>query len=65
MKYNSEHKSYVLKFEIKDDFIAKYKPQTVGAPHHQEYWIPAEALAEFNNNLIGLISVFRVFEESS
>jgi hypothetical protein len=29
--------------------------QTVGGRVHQEYWIPAEDLAEFNRNIVGLI----------
>jgi len=64
LKYNAEHKSYVLKFEVRDDFIRKYKPRTVGASYHEEYWIPAEELDEFNNNIVGQIGVYRVFEET-
>ena len=29
----------------------------VGASYHQEFWIPAEDLAEFNGHIIGKIEV--------
>jgi hypothetical protein len=38
-------------------FISKYELHTVGAHYHQEYWIPAEKLDDFNNNIIGDIEV--------
>jgi hypothetical protein len=62
LKYNSEHKSYVLKFGINDAYIANYEVQTVGASYHQEYWIPAEEVDAFNKNIIGTIEVARIFE---
>lgn len=48
---------YVTRFRVRTDFLARYDVQTVGARHHQEYWIPAEELAEFNANLVGPIDV--------
>jgi hypothetical protein len=33
----------------------------VEASRHQEYWIPAERLAEFNGNIVGLIEVISSF----
>ena len=48
---------YVLKFNIKDVYISKFQVQTVGKSYHQEYWIPSEELDEFNNNIIGVISL--------
>lgn len=48
---------YVTTFEIDDNFISKYTVQTVGASYHQEFWIPAEELEEFNRHIIGQICV--------
>lgn len=48
---------YVLKFEVDDKYISQYDVQTVGASYHQEYWIPAEKLDEFNRQIIGKIEV--------
>ena len=48
---------YVTTFEIDDSFISRYSVQTVGASYHQEFWIPAEDLEEFNRNITGRIEV--------
>jgi hypothetical protein len=48
---------YVTRFAVKTDFLARYEIQTVGGSLHQEYWIPAENLPEFNRNIVGLIEV--------
>jgi hypothetical protein len=53
---------YVVRFEVNLDFIARYEVRTVGASVHQEYWIPAEDLAEFNRNITGRIEVVAVFQ---
>jgi hypothetical protein len=29
----------------------------------QEYWIPAEGMAEFNRNIVGLIEVIREYRK--
>jgi hypothetical protein len=54
-------KGYVLKFVVDGEFLSRYQVQTVGARHHEEYWIPAEELATFNRNIIGAIEVVQVF----
>ncbi len=53
----SGHKGYVTRFKIDDAFISRYKVHTVGASYHQEYWIPAEELEEFNRHLLGKIEI--------
>ncbi len=59
---SSGYKGYVTKFEVADDFIKRYKIQTVGAGYHQEFWIPAEELDAFNKHIIGKIEVIKCFE---
>src|SRR5687767_10022887 len=56
-KYNRDRRGYVTRFQVDTDFLARYEVQTVGASHHQEYWIPAEELEEFNQNIVGEIEV--------
>lgn len=53
----SGYAGFVTKFEVDDDFLARYEPQQVGSIQHQELWIPAEELAEMNAHIIGLITV--------
>ncbi len=51
----------VTKFEVKKDYLDKFEIQTVGSYICQEYWIPAEQLEEFNNNIVGKIDVIAEF----
>jgi len=46
---------------VKSDFLSRYPVQTVGSREHQEYWIPAEELDEFNANIVGKIEVVATF----
>jgi len=48
---------YVTKFQINRDYAKKFKVMIVGSLLHQELWIPAEELDEFNENIIGEIEV--------
>ena len=57
MKYNAAKCGYVTRFQVRSTFLQRYEVQTVGGSEHQEYWIPAEDLEEFNRNIIGDIEV--------
>jgi hypothetical protein len=52
---------YVTRFAVRAAFLARYEVRTVGSSKHQEYWIPAEELDEFNRNIVGLIGVIAEF----
>jgi hypothetical protein len=52
---------YVLRFQVDAVYLSRYDVQTAGARIHQEYWIPAEDLDEFNRHIIGLIEVIGEF----
>jgi hypothetical protein len=56
-KYNSVACGFVTKFEVRDDYVRRFEVQTVGARIHQELWVPAEELEEFNRNILGPITV--------
>ena len=51
----------VTTFHIDGDYASRFEPQTVGADHHQEFWVPADELPEFNAHIIGPIGVTDVF----
>jgi len=55
---------YVLRFHIETGYLAQFTVQTAGARIHQEYWIPAEELAEFNRHIVGLIEVVSEFRSN-
>ena len=46
---------------VREEFIAKYPIQPAGDSMHQEFWIPAEALVTFNQNILGEIEVITEF----
>lgn len=52
---------YVTRFQARTDFLSRYEVHTVGSSIHQEYWIPAEALDEFNRSIVGKIEVIAEF----
>lgn len=62
-KYNAERCGYVTRFSVRASFLRQYQMQTVGASEHQEYWIPAEDLDEFNRNIVGKIEVIAEFRQ--
>jgi hypothetical protein len=58
----SGYVGYVTRFQVDRPFADKYEVQTVGASMHQELWVPAEELPEFNDNIVGKIEVIAKFE---
>src|ERR1700704_2286227 len=53
---------YVTKFAVKAEYVRKFEIQNVGGEIHNELWVPAEELEEFNNNIVGQIEVTREFK---
>lgn len=60
-KYNADKLGYVTKFEVRKEFLDNYEVKIVGGKTHEEYWIPAEDLEEFNQNIVGNIEVIAEF----
>ena len=61
VKDTSDHKGYVTEFDVDDDYCSKFQIQTVGRSYHQELWVPADELEDFNKHIIGTIKVITVF----
>jgi len=57
----SDYMGYVTRFQVDATYLSKYALKQVGGKSHTEYWIPAEALEEFNSNIVGPIQVIRRF----
>jgi len=53
---------YVTRFALRKAFASQYPTRTVGNSVHQELWVPAEELAELNNNIVGLIEIIAEFK---
>lgn len=61
VKYNEDHRGYVTRFEVDDEYVEQFDVQQVGDTYHQELWIPAEQLEEFNRHIVGKIEVILEF----
>lgn len=52
---------YVTQFEVEEAYLAQFEVQNVGGHTHNELWIPAEELEQFNAHIIGEITVIETF----
>jgi len=48
---------YVVRFRVQTEFLNKFEIHVVGSSAHQEYWIPAEELADLNASIAGKIEL--------
>ena len=60
----SGYVGYVTRFAVRIAFLDRYAVRTVGARVHQELWVPAEELDEFNRHIVGLIQVVASFRRA-
>jgi hypothetical protein len=56
---------YVTRFEINASFAARYPRRIAGSSIHEELWVPAEELDEFNNHIVGQIEVIAEFHREN
>ena len=56
---------FVTRFDVRRDFLLHFEKQIVGGRKHEEYWIPAEQLADFNDAIVGKIEVIAEFRRES
>jgi hypothetical protein len=52
---------YVTKFDVDADYVARFERRIVGGREHEELWVPAEELEEFNRHIVGEIVVTQSF----
>ncbi len=53
---------FVTEFEVDDEYASKFEVQIVGGARvHQDLWVPAEELAEFNSHIVRTIKVTASF----
>ncbi len=51
----------VTAFEVESKYLEQFEMQNVGDGNHNELWIPAEELENFNQNIVGEIKIVQVF----
>ncbi len=52
---------HVTRFSVRAEHLGQYEVHQVGGRDILEYWIPAERLEEFNDNLVGPIELVHTF----
>lgn len=57
----SGYAGYVTAFDLPEDYLQQFPIQNVGGEIHNELWVPAEQLEEFNNHIVGEIRVVESF----
>lgn len=58
---NSDWVGYVLRFHVRKEYLDCQQVREAGGQAHLEYWIPAEQLDEFNDNIVGEIEIIHEF----
>ena len=56
-RLNDDKEGYVTRFKVKKSVSDKYQPEIVGGKEHEEIWVPAEELADFNAAIVDKIEV--------
>ncbi|MCP3100681.1 hypothetical protein LZ198_17565 [Myxococcus sp. K15C18031901] len=57
----SGHVGFVTVFDVEAAHVARHPVRTVGGRQHQELWIPAGELADFNARLVGPVRFTEVW----
>ena len=55
---------YVLRFDVQNEFLSRYRIHVAGNSTHREYWIPAAELPSLNRNTVGRIEVVSEFHRN-
>jgi len=57
----SGYAGHVLSFDLPEHYLKNFPVQNVGGEIHNELWVQAEELENFNNNIIGAIRLVKSF----
>jgi hypothetical protein len=63
-KWNTKSNSfagYLTRFSIDNEYAGAFERHVVGAARHEELWVPAGQLEEFNAHLVGHVEVIAAY----
>lgn len=63
--WNTKHGSrqgFVTRFDVDATYASRFERRVVGGREHEELWVPAEELDEFNRHIVGKIAVIAEFK---
>jgi hypothetical protein len=59
------YRGFVTRFRVDATYAERFPVQVVGGRQHQELWVPAEELPEFNAHIVGEIEVIAAYQGSA
>jgi len=62
-QHNDDKRGFVTRFQVREHVAARYERQIVGAREHEELWVPAKELDDFNAAIVGQIEVIAAYPE--
>lgn len=62
-KFNDDKIGFVTRFSLPKNYLDQFERKIVGGAQHEELWVPAEQLEEFNSKIVGKIEVIAKFTE--
>ncbi len=57
----SDYAGYVTAFDLPEAYLQQFTAQNVGGDIHNELWVPADQLEEFNSQIVGEIRLVNSF----
>jgi hypothetical protein len=61
-KADTGYLGYVTRFELEAEYASRFERHVVGGREHEELWVPAEELEEFNAHIVGEIQVVATYQ---
>lgn len=52
---------HVVRFAVDNVYLERFPVQNVGGAIHDELWVPAEELEEFNAHIVGVIELIETY----
>jgi hypothetical protein len=65
VRHNDDHRGFVTRFDVRTDIADSYDRKVVGGAEHEELWVPAEELDQFNAAIVGKIDVIAEYTAES
>lgn len=65
VRHNDDHRGFVTRFDVRTDVADSYDRKVVGGAEHEELWVPAEELDQFNAAIVGKIDVIAEYTAES
>jgi hypothetical protein len=61
-RHNADKKRYVTRFALPTDYLDRFDKKVIGGAMHEELWVPAAELEDFNLQIISPIEIIHRFE---